>query len=593
MSTQSPDQQGPDRQATVQPSPGRSGRRHVDLEVVRAQHKVVDVLARMGIDTPAEAGAAGGHRHFRVPAAALGLGHGRDDSQGVLIKPSEAKHCWWAFHDRVGGDVIALVQAATGTTLLDAVDLLEAGGPIAVNRDPGVKVDASGRVQARSSFYEDPDLDRTPVERVQAINAEAWRYYTLPQLADRARTYLAGRAIDVTALEETAGAPLAGHTPHSATGLVDQLRRRGFSDDEMVDSGWAARPREQTGDTPAPAELRDRFRDRVLLPFRDEEGQVVGVTGRSVDWTPESRAPKYLNHPRTATFDKSNALYRPLERPVSSKASAVVVEGTLDALAIAAAAATAGVVDHFAPLSQSGVSLTPQVLGRVAAITARPPIAVGDSDTAGRGATARWAEAMMTGLGREVLTVQLPEGLDPADWMTQRGREGLMAFSSWNCLDDADHLRPRPAGGVLALEALRAAREKHPDREVWELVDDVVDDLATRAATVRDPAALQRFAREAAAILVTVVDGRPAAMLAAAVEAKALTQVAQPTREATAAPAISATNGPSDNASAPVSRATTTPRGAGRRRSAAREAVVQEFDHPPPHRRYAPSLQLG
>ncbi len=517
----------------AQQSPVPASRR-VDLEGVRERRPVREVLVRMGIDPP-PAGPVGSSGSFRVPAAALGLGHGRDDSQGVLIKPDQPRHCWWAFHDQVGGDVIELVRAATGTSLMEAVVLLEGGGPIAVNRDPGVSVDAAGRVQARSSFYEDPDLDRTPVERVRAINAEAWHYYTLPVLAERARAYLAGRGIDLASLEDAAGAPLAGHTPRSPTGLVDQLRRRGFSDDELVDSGWAARPRatavpatdgsmapgSPAGAAVASVELRDRFRDRVLLPFRDEAGRVAGVTGRSVDWEPGSRAPKYLNHPRTVTFDKSEVLYRPVEHAVSSRASAVVVEGTLDALAIAAQAASAGVLEHFAPVSQSGVSLTPAVAERVCAITPRPPIVCGDADSAGMLATARWATSLMRTQHREVLALTLPAGADPASWLGEHGASGLAAFSSWDCLDDRDRLRPRPAGGAIAAAAIDAARTSSPDVPLHALAAPVVEMVANVAAASPGAPAEVRFAEEAAARIVAVIDGLPASWYARRIRERA------------------------------------------------------------------------
>lgn len=480
---------------TQRPIPAARG--VIDFAGLRARHDVRAVLTRMGIDPPP------GDRPFRVGAAALGMSHGVDDSQGVLIKPGE-EHCWWAFHEQRGGDVVGLVRAATGLGLREAVTVLEQGGPIAVTRDPNTLVDDAGRIAARSSYYEDPDLDRTPVDRIMAINEQAWRYYTLPKLAEKARDYLLERGIDVTALEKATGEPLAGHTPRSPSGLVDQLQSRGFSAEELIDAGWAARPR-------AGGELRDRFRDRLLVPFRDETGRVLGVTGRAVTWSTDDRAPKYLNHPKTVTFDKSQVLYRPFEaQPVSSRASVVAVEGTLDALAISAVAARAGMLEHFAPVSQSGISLTPGVADRVAKISPRPPIVCGDSDEAGMVATARWASETMTRSHREVLAVTLPEGLDPLDWLKREGPIGLLAFSSWQCLADEDHVRPRPAGGVLAAKVLTDLVAEQPDKELWELAAPAVERLAVVAASVQAPGAAERFAREAAASLTTRIDGRPA-----------------------------------------------------------------------------------
>jgi DNA primase len=313
-----------------------------DLADLKATHSIVEVLGRMGLRPPTN---WDGASDYRIPAAALGLPHG-DDSSGVLIKPD--KNRWWAFHAGIGGDVFDLLRATTGvTSLRDAATVLDSTESITVtNASPAMATTTYG--QAGS---EQPDLSRTPTGRILAINAQAWRYLTLPGLAQRARDYLHRRGINVTALEAEVGEPLAGHTPASPTGLTERLRRLGFGDDEIVDAGWAVR----RPDRP----IRDRYHARVLLPFRDEAGAVLGVTSRDTTGTAHA---KYLNHPRTAVFDKSAVLYRPSAQTLDKYATVIVCEGTLDALSIASAAARVGASHLFAPVSQSGLSLTGQVL---------------------------------------------------------------------------------------------------------------------------------------------------------------------------------------------------------------------------------------
>ncbi|MFC6042708.1 toprim domain-containing protein [Nocardioides hankookensis] len=347
------------------------------------------------------------------------------------------------------------------------------------------------------------------------MNAEAWRYLTLSKLAERARAYVVYRGVDVSGLEileDTVGGPLVGHTPKSPTGLVDQLRRAGFTEDEMVDAGWAAR---RTGDVPAAGVIIDRFRARVMVPFRTGTGEVVGVAARAVSWAEGDRRPKYLNHPRTVVFDRSEVLYRPTEHQVDRRGSAVVVEGTLDALAIAAAAAAAGMSEHFAPVSQSGLNLTRAVAQRVAAISARPPIVCGDPDPSGQAATARWATSTMTGLHREVLAVTLPAGMDPLDWLRREGPVGLLAFSSYGLIDDGRTAPPRPrsAGALVATReldaALDAAQPATRCAVEHEAACAVVGRLRQLTAHVSGEAAQRRFAHAAAAVLAERVAGRP------------------------------------------------------------------------------------
>ncbi len=116
--------------------------------------------------------------------------------------------------------------------------------------------------------------------------AVAWRYYTLDGLAAMARRYLARRSVDLTALEVREGRPLAGHTPRSHTGLVNHLRRHGFSDDEAVDAGLAGRH--------ANGDVADFFVHRMVLPVRGERDRVVGLIGRDVSGALRA---KYLNTP--------------------------------------------------------------------------------------------------------------------------------------------------------------------------------------------------------------------------------------------------------------------------------------------------------
>jgi DNA primase len=466
-------------------------RRLSDAEIARVKrnHAIVHVLSRMGITTPPN---WDGSSDYRIPAAALGFPHGRDDSQGVQIHPMTGY--WHAYHGNFGGDVLALVARVTGVTPLRTIArILDSLAPIEIKH-----ADTATALRYATEWSERPDLDRTPIRRVHDANAVAWRYLTLPRLAERARDYLRHRGIDVTALERETRQPLAGHTPTSRTGLVDHLRRRRFTDDEIVDSGWGVRA--------ASKPMRDKYRHRVLLPFRDDGGRVVGVTGRDVT---RRAIAKYLNHPKTLTFDKSAALYRPASGDLDEHATVIVCEGTLDALAIAAAAARVGASSSFAPVTQSGLSLTDHVAPRIFALHHRPPVLCGDGDEAGQKATVAWVDRAMRIYHREVLTLTLPDGMDPAEWLKRQGDLGLVSFTRTGCLDDEQRVRPKPAGGLLArYELARAiACERDPSIETPLIAPTVIDRLGKRAAQVPHESAIKRFADEAGKTLAQLVDG--------------------------------------------------------------------------------------
>jgi DNA primase len=360
---------------------------------------------------------------------------------------------WHCFACQTGGDVIAFVQAYAQVGFREAVRLIEAEGPIPRGADahlhlrPATTPTPGGALvwpTVPGSDREPPELARTPRPRLIAAMQHAWCYYSLDALARTARRHLALRGIDTFALETRDQRRLAGHTPRLKTGLVEYLRHGGFADDELVDAGLASRHPD--------GRVEDFFTHRLVLPVRNDDGEVVGLIGRDV--LGANRA-KYLNTPSSAIYDKSCHLYQPTRPSHRRAGNLVVVEGVLDALALAACAASAGV--DLTAVSPYGVALTAAHRASVYAQTASPPVLCADGDAAGREATFRWV-LDMTFEGRETVAVTLPHPHDPADWLAEHGIAGLCAFIRAGCLDaNPDEIRPRHAGRFVAERV--AARE--------------------------------------------------------------------------------------------------------------------------------------
>lgn len=367
---------------------------------VRSEHPITDVLQRAGVDWPA--GPARGEAMIRCPTP----GH-EDATPSCIVHPDTGTfHC---FGCGAHGDVFALIREITGiTSLAQAAALLDSRRPI--TRSAGVPVPRSVALPVRPSA-DGPDLGRTSRDRVLEINAAAWSYLTEERRADQARAYLARRGIDTFRLEARTGTPLAGYTPASRTGLTDHLCRVGYELDELVDAGWTVR---------RPDGVVDRFHRRVLLPVRDTGGGIAGVIGRDV--TDHARS-KYLNTPRTLAYSKGELLYRPTPAPRLSPV-VIVCEGPLDALAVAAVAATTGRGTVFFAVSPSGTALTTTQALQVAALSPRDPIICTDADAAGATAAATWANALREH-DRSPRTVTLPTGHDPASWLAEHGPTGL------------------------------------------------------------------------------------------------------------------------------------------------------------------------
>jgi DNA primase len=403
------------------------------IEAAKARHPLAEVARRTGINVP---GGQGGSVSVRCPMPS----HGHPDrTPSMRLHLDDGVWCCFACSpvkadgNPRGADVIDWVRQTEGVTdWRDAIRILDAGGMLthawagaeSAGRHRSGDRTVMGRPGEPVSQAEWPDLARTSPDRAQDALDAAWDYYTFRPLHERGVAYLAGRGIDVVILEAHNHRAEVGHTPRPANGLVDRLRTVGFCDDELVDAGLAHR---RLGGGP----LSDFYRQRVLIPIRDAGGNLAGLIGRNIG--DPDRWAKYKNPPRTHRYDKSVNLYKPLPAPCVD-GQVVVVEGTLDAMAIAVAAIRAGLPTRYCPVTQSGRELSDHQLGAVLAMHPGPPVLGMDGDGPGRDSNARLALAAAR-RGRAVIVTTLPEGEDPASWLAKRGPVGLNAWTSATGLD--------------------------------------------------------------------------------------------------------------------------------------------------------------
>lgn len=462
----------------------------VDVESLRFDHPLPALLRRCGIEIPDPG--PGVRDEWRLHCPLPSHPPTRTPSMAVHVSGRMAGR-WHCFACEAGGDCIAFAQAYAQVGFLEAVSLIQAGGSLPRGDDPHFElrpatVDATGLLHWQAtpaSEREAPDPERTALGRLHEATAAAWLYYSLPGLAGVASRYLRQRGIDLEALEVRERRVLVGHTPAlrpdpaepdgppRPLGLVTNLRRKGFMDDELVDAGLATRYPDGA--------IRDFFSHRLLLPVRDGDDRVVGFLGRDVAGLPHR--PKYLNSPQSAVYDKAGTLYRATRR--EHRTPLVVVEGALDALAVDAIAARSGA--ELRSVSPSGTALTGTQQALAAADAAGPPVLCPDGDAAGRRAAMSWVLAM-TVAGQEVLAVTLPDDHDPASWLELHGADGLAAFERKGCLDAASSaVRPVHAGRFLAETGTREGRSLARMRPI----------LGRAGASLDSDDARRRFAEQA------------------------------------------------------------------------------------------------
>ncbi len=157
----------------------------------------------------------------------------------------------------------------------------------------------------------------------------------------------------------------------------------------------------------------DRFRGRVMFPIRDHRGRTVGFGGRVI----AGGEPKYLNSPETPLFHKGSELYNlfAARGAIREADQAIVVEGYMDVVALA----QHGIENAVAALGTATSSRHLQRLFRVASHV----VFCFDGDRAGRDAAGKAMETALGEMhgGRQVSFLFLPEGMDPDDFVRERG----------------------------------------------------------------------------------------------------------------------------------------------------------------------------
>jgi DNA primase len=397
-----------------------ASRGRFDVAAVRHGHPIEAVVAASGVELTQR-----GHGF-------MGCCPFHDDSTASLSVGGvpDRFHC---FGCDAGGDVIDYVARLTGSSFIDAVQALETG-----TVSHGAALSTTRQVQRPGR---PTDLTTTP-QRAHAINRLAWEFFTTPANVSVAEAYLReARGIDVGPLcTSNGGGPIVGYAGTDWRALTRHLHRHGVTDRELLELDLAQTSRH--------GDLIDTYRGRLIVPVLRDHERIDGFIGR--DTTGDPRAPKYRNPTRTPTFDKSTALYRPTHHGLDHDANVVVVEGAIDALAIAATAASHDELGMFAPATTSGVTVSGVQAQTVLTLHPKPPVIALDGDRAGREGTDRWLAALCVQRGRPAVVTRLPEGVDPAEWLQHHSVSGLWAFDRRGCLGvTTDAPRPTLPGRDL------------------------------------------------------------------------------------------------------------------------------------------------
>jgi DNA primase len=300
---------------------------------------------------------------------------------------SPLKQFYYCFGCGVGGDVFKFVMEMDKITFPEAVRAVAEKCGIAVPQARERSPEERRETQLRASLVE-LHRDAAAFFAQQLNNTPEGR---------AAKAYLLDRGLDSEAMARFG----LGFAPSGGEALLRSFAKK-YPEKTLEASGLFSR--DQNG------RLYDRFRRRVMFPIANESGKIVAFGGRALG----DDLPKYLNSPETPIYTKSNVLYH-LDRAketLRQRDFAVLVEGYMDAIAVARAGVSNVVASCGTSLTEPQVKLLSRLTRRV--------IVNYDPDTAGQAATER-SLAILLEQGAEVRVLALPGGKDPDSFIRAEG----------------------------------------------------------------------------------------------------------------------------------------------------------------------------
>lgn len=349
------------------------------LDRIRAANDIVDVI---GGYLPLKR--AGGNFTALCPFH-------KEKSPSFNVNPhKQIFHC---FGCHKGGDVFTFVKEYENIGFLDAVRRLADRAKIPLEMDNNPATQEARHIKDQLLQIHDQLTTR-------------WQSCLANEAAGQlARDYLAKRGVS----EEGIKLFRIGAAPEAWDDTVNWATSKGF-DLATVEKAGLIIKKEETG------RYYDRFRGRLMFPICDEQGRVIGFSGRILSG--DEKTAKYVNSPETPIFTKSKVFFAldKSKRAILDAGFAIVCEGQLDSIACF----MGGVQNIVAP---QGTAFTDQH-ARIIKRYVDEVVLCFDSDNAGQNAAVRALDNLLAS-GLAVRVAVMPPKDDPDSFIKAHGGEAF------------------------------------------------------------------------------------------------------------------------------------------------------------------------
>ena len=304
-----------------------------------------------------------------------------DHSPSMVVSPSrQTYHC---FVCGASGDVISFVQHHLNLSFIEAL-----------------------RWCANQAGIEFPTKELTPEEEAAYKRKEAQRIAIdaaakfFQKNLGQAESFLASRGYSLSdkALTDFG----VGYAPMGNLALAE-LSRAGYSQELLQEVDVLGN---------SEGRLYDRFRDRLMFPFYDMQGHIIGFSGRIV--TPNDKTGKYVNTGETPLFTKGKHIFGLYQarKSIGKTGFAYLVEGQFDVMSLH----KVGVENV---IGGSGTAFTEDQVKLLLRFT-DDIIMIYDADPAGVKASLKNCELLLKA-GAKVRCIRLEKGLDPDEFAKAHG----------------------------------------------------------------------------------------------------------------------------------------------------------------------------
>ena len=311
-----------------------------------------------------------------------------EKSPSFSVSPD--KQIFHCFGCGVGGDVINFVKKIENIGFLDSVRLLAEKSGIQLLND--ISKAEEENIKLKNRLY-----------KINELAAKFYHENLYKPTSKIAQDYIKKRKLNNATLKSF----LMGYASNSSNELLRYLKEQGFTEDELLASCLIGK---------SDRGYYDKFRNRLMIPIRDERGRFIAFGGRVLD----DSKPKYINSPENIVYSKGRNLFGlnvaregihgPLKR-------LLIVEGYMDAISLY----QRGITNVVASL---GTALTDSQ-GRLLRRNTEQVILGYDADGAGQQAIIRGMEILKS-MDIDIRILQISGAKDPDEYVLKFGPEKMV-----------------------------------------------------------------------------------------------------------------------------------------------------------------------